>query len=141
MADYGLKRNGSGYRDETAYRAFMSMAKPGDVWTAGDGHKKVLILKNQGAYCNCLTLIDTHKHDRMMEIRSALVYHTDPAMLEYLFCDKLGAFVERLPADEFDRVLEEVEAALYFGRKGADKGHRKECHELLDKILDRVGAK
>lgn len=31
MADYGLKRNGSGYKDETAYKAFMSMAKSGEV--------------------------------------------------------------------------------------------------------------
>lgn len=136
-----MGKNGSGYKDETAYKALMGMAKPGDVWTAGDGHKKVLILKNQGAFVNCLTLVDTQKHSRMMEINSAGTFYSDPAMIEYLFCERLGTFVQRLPADEFDKVFEAVEEALAFGRKKVDQDHRRECHELLDKILDRAGAR
>lgn len=140
MADYGMTRNASGYRDDTAYKALMGMAKPGDVWTAKDGRQKVLILKNQGSFCNCLRLVDSQVHQRCIEVNSAGAMYTDPAMLQYLFNEYLGTFVQRLPASEFDRVLDAVEDALTFRAKGARKSRRLECHELLDKILDRVGA-
>lgn len=143
MAYFGMSKNGSGYKDETAYKALMGMAKPGDVWTAGDGREQVLILKNQGSFVNCLTLADARKHEHMMEVNSAGTYYTNPAMVKYLFCEKLGTFVQRLPADEFDRVLETVEEALRFprlkySRKGKTEKQRQECHALLDKILDRA---
>lgn len=140
MADYGLKRNGSGYKDETAYKAFMSMAKSGEVWTANDGREKVLILKNQGTFCNCLTLTDNDKREGSMEIISAGTMYTNPGMVKYLFNSRLGAFVQKLPATEFKKVAEAVEDALSISPKRVNTDHRKECHELLDKILDRVGA-
>lgn len=140
MADYGMKRNGSGYKDETAYKAFMSMAKAGEVWTANDGRERVLILKNQGSFCNCLTLKDDDKHEGNMEIISAGLMYTNPGMVKYLFNSRLGSFVQKLPATEFDAVVQAVEDALSIGRKKVDKDHRRECHELLDKILDRAGA-
>lgn len=139
MADFGLNRNGSGYYDETAFKAFMGIAKPGDIWTVSDG-KNVLILKNQGTFCNALTLLDTYKHSRMMEVNSAGTYYTDPAMLMYLFNEKLGRFVQRLPEDEFAKVREAVEDAMGFGRKAVEVDKRKEVHDLLDMILDKVGA-
>lgn len=140
MAYFSMGKNGSGYRDETAYKALMGMAKPGDVWSAGDGREQVLILKNQGSFVNCLTLAETKRHENMMEVNSAGTYYTNPAMVKYLFCEKLGTFMQRLPADEFDKVLEAVEDALRFNRPGKTAKHRRECHELLDKVLDRVGA-
>lgn len=170
MADYGLKRNGSGYKDETAYKAFMGMAKSGEVWTANNGREQVLILKNQGTFCNCLTLTDKSNDNQCIEIiisghprlqepvlatldhckqRSALVgeadlhagtMYTNPGMVKYLFNSWLGTFVQKLPASEFEKVREAVEDALSIGRKAVDKDHRKECHDLLDKILDKVGV-
>ena len=143
MAEFGMMRNGSGYKDETAYKAFMSMAKGGEVWTANDGREKVLILKNQGTFCNCLTLTDVDKHNDGLEIVSAGRMYTNPAMVKYLLNSRLGAFVQKLPATEFARVVQAVEEALSIPLKPADKAvdHRRECHELLDKILDRVGAR
>lgn len=141
MAYYGMSKNGSGYRDETAFKALMGMAKPGDVWTVEDS--KVLILKNQGAYCNCLTLIPEKKCERMIEIVSGETFYTDPGMVRYLFNERLGVFAQRLPADEFDNVLGAVEEALRFPRLRISRvkksmQHRQECHALLDKILDRT---
>ena len=137
MADYGLKRNGSGYYDETAYKAFMGMAKAGDIWTANDGREEVLILKNQGTLCNCLTLTDKSMDKQCIEIVSAGTMYTNPSMVKYLFNSRLGTFVQRLPADEFAKVMEAVEDALGFGKRD----RRKEAHALLDMILDKVGAK
>ena len=138
MADYGLTRNGSGYKDETAYRAFMSMAKAGEVWTANNGREQVLILKNQGTFCNCLTLTDKSGDKNCIEIISAGTMYTNPGMVKYLFNSWLGTFVQRLPEDEFAKVREAVADAMGFGKKTIDR--RKECHDLLDAILDKVGA-
>lgn len=136
MADYGMCYNGSGYRDETAYKAIMGAAKPGDIWT--EGEKLVLILKNQGAFCNVLMLREEQTHSRMIEIISGKRFYTDPAMVKFTFCERLGQYVQRLPKDEIARVLEEVSTALDFAIK--PKSKREACHALLDEILDRTGA-
>ena len=137
MADFGLNRNGSGYYDETAYKVFMGIAKSGDIWTTGNGQSVVLILRNQGTLCNVLTLLDTHKHSKMMEINGMETYYTDPSMIHYLFNERLGQFVQRLPEDEFAKVREAVEEVMGFGGKAVDR--RAEAHALLDMILDRAG--
>lgn len=136
MTDYGMARNGSGYKDETAYKAIMGAAKPGDIWTEGD--KLVLILRNQGAFCNVLMLREENVHSRMIEIISGKVFYTDPAMIKFTFCERLGQYVQRLPRDEFARVLDEVANALNF-EAVKPKDRRTMCHELLDKILDKGG--
>ena len=137
MADFGLNRNGSGYYDETAFKAFMDIAKPGDIWTVND-EKNVLILQNQGTFCNVLTLLDTHKHSRMMEINGMVTYYTDPAMVHYLFNEKLGRFVQRLHEDEFAKVREAVAGEMGFGEQHMNV--RLDAHALLDAILDKVGG-
>lgn len=52
MADFGAYKNGEGYADPTAYEAVRGMAKLGEIWTYKD--KEVLIVRNQGTYCNIL---------------------------------------------------------------------------------------
>lgn len=142
MADYGLKRNGSGYYDETAYKAFMGMAKAGDIWSANDGREDVLILKNQGTFCNCLTLTLKSEDKQCIEIKGPYPHprHTNPGMVKYLFHSRLGRFIGRLPEIEFDAVREAVEDAMGFAGKVVEVDKRKEVHDLLDMILDKVGA-
>lgn len=138
MAYFGLNRNGSGYFDSTAYKAIMGMAKAGDIWTANDGRDEVLILRNQGTFCNCLSLTDRSNDNQCIEIVSAGMMYTNPGMVRYLFNNRLGTFVQRLPDDEFQKVREAVAETLGFGGKAAIR--RKEAHDLLDMILDRVGG-
>lgn len=139
MADYGLARNGSGYYDETAYKAFMGMAKAGDIWTANDGREEVLILRNQGTFCNCLTLTNKSMDKQCIEVVSAGTMYTNPGMVKYLFNSRLGAFVQRLPASEFEKVREAVEDAMGFRKPEVKIDKQAIAHELLDMILDRVG--
>lgn len=141
MAYFGMYKNGSGIKDVTAYKAFCGMAKPGDIWMAGDGREKVLILKNQGSYCNCLTVLDRDAGDQCIEINSAGTMYTNPGMVKYLFFDRLGAFVQRLPETEFDKVLEAVGTTLDFGTGRKFDRNRQDMHELLDRIIDRVEAR
>ena len=139
MAAFGLNRNGSGYYDETAYKAFMGMAKAGDIWTTFDGREEVLILRNQGTLCNCLSLTDKSNDPQCIEILSAGTMYTNPSMVKYLFNQRLGTFVQRLPEDEFAKVLETVEDVLGFRKPETKIDKRQIAHELLDMILDMVG--
>lgn len=138
MAYFGMNRNGSGYFDSTAYKAIMGMAKAGDIWTVDNGREEVLILKNQGTFCNCLSLMDMCRDDQCIEINSAGMMYTNPGMVKYVFNQRLGAYVQRLPDDEFQKVREAVAETLGFGWKAAIR--RKEAHDLLDMILDRAGG-
>ena len=136
MADFGLNRNGSGYYDETAYKAFMSMAKPGDIWTTFDGREEVLILRNQGTLCNCLSLTDKASDARCIEVDGG---YTNPGMVKYLFNQRLGRFVRKIPDGEFAGIMEAVEDALGFRKPEVKVDKRAIAHELLDMILDKVG--
>ena len=101
MADYGLNRNSEGYSDPTAAEAIKSMAKPGEIY--GYKGREVLVVKNQGGYCNILTLsYDPGKDKNSIEVAGR---YTTPGKLSYAFSDKLGAMVERITKDEYDFVL------------------------------------
>lgn len=137
MADFGLNRNGSGYYDETAYKAFMGMAKAGEIWTTFDGREEVLILRNQGTLCNCLPLTDKASDARCIEVDGA--GYTNPGMVKYLFNQRLGRRVAILPEGEFAQIREAVEDALGFRKPEVKIDKREIAHELLDMILDRAG--
>ena len=57
MTNVSMKYNGSGYYDETPYKATMQMAKAGEIWTSDTG-KEFLILKNHGTLCTVLHLLN-----------------------------------------------------------------------------------
>lgn len=168
MAEFGLNRNGSGYYDETAYKAFMGMAKAGDIWTTFDGREEVLILRNQGTLCNCLSLTDKAGDARCIEIdlghppaqdrvlttladckqSTALVgkadlyglRYTNPSMVKYLFHQRLGKFVRKIPDGEFAQIMEAVWDAMGFRKPEVKADKRAIAHDLLDMILDKVGG-
>lgn len=138
MADFGLNRNGSDYYDETAYKAIMGMAHAGEIWTTMDGREEVLILRNQGTFCNCLTLTDRLRDKQCIDICGR--GYTNPGMIKYLFNDRLGQRTALLPADEFETIRDAVEDAMGFKKQDVEIDKRKEVHDLLDMILDKVGA-
>lgn len=112
--DYDMKRNGSGYYDETPAKAFEGMAKPGEIWTVGHGagEKEILVIKNHGKFCNVLNLLNKSKDKNCIEIIGHTVRCTDPRLLAYQFSDNLAQFVHALSEDEFEKVLDEIEYAL-----------------------------
>lgn len=152
MSEFTMSRNGSGYYDETAYKAFKDMAKSGEIWThyAGDREREVLIVKNHDTVCTVLSLIAECKSKNCMEITSRELKYTDPRMLQYVFNESLGNYVKTLPEEEFARVVEEIERALQIDMKKEAKeakaeekpvisdGIYKQLYEsLIDKLIDK----
>lgn len=109
MQDYGLYRNSEGYSDPTAAEAIKGMAKPGEIWKYKG--REVLIVKNQGAYSNILTLSTILGKDKTaIEVAGR---YTTPGKLNYAFNERLGAMVERITPEELKAVLMAIEDSLH----------------------------
>lgn len=110
MTENNLKRNGEWYNDPTPYNAF-SEVREGEIYTVGE--KEVLVVRVHDGYANVLMLVDDKPVRNHIEVQSRSKKYTIPSMLSYLFTDRVGwGFIKRLPDDEFETVLREVEAAL-----------------------------
>lgn len=105
MAEYGAYKNSEGYADPTAYEAIRGMAKPGEIWTYKE--REVLIIKNQGSFCNILQLGSYKKG--CVEVAGR---YAQPGMLSYAFSDLLSECVEKLTDADFASICEDVAEAL-----------------------------
>lgn len=68
MDNRDLKRNASGYYDETPYKAMTTGPKPGDVWVRQDGANMLVIAVN-GSICNTLRMNVTPKDANSIEVK------------------------------------------------------------------------
>lgn len=114
MADFGAYKNGEGYADPTAYEAVRGMAKPGEIWSYKD--KEVLIVRNQGTYCNILQLGPFKKGSVDVAGRYA-----NPGMLSYAFNDMLTECVWKVSNEEFEAICDEIAEALNLGKSHGER--------------------
>lgn len=105
MAEYGAYKNSEGYADPTAYDAIRGMAKPGEIWKYKE--REILIIKNQGSYCNILQLGSYKKGSIEVAGRYA-----QAGMISYAFNDLLSECVEKLTDADFASICEDVSEAL-----------------------------
>ncbi|MBO5957518.1 MAG: hypothetical protein J6Q39_08185 [Bacteroidales bacterium] len=116
MVDFKMSRNGSGYYDETAYRAINEMAKPGEIWSylTNNGFRKdVLIIKNHGTFCSALSLVDEDSSESI-EVRGLNNFskYTDPRMVQYIYNSNLAQRIALVDIEEFDEILKFISNAL-----------------------------
>ena len=121
MQDYGLNRNSEGYADPTAAEAIKGMAKPGEIWKYKG--REVLIVKNQGGYCNILTL--STAPGKSKEWVNVAGRYTTPGKLNYAFNDRLGVMVERITDDELLDIMLEIDYALFGANKAINENNFK----------------
>lgn len=113
MDRYGdMKRNASGYYDETPYKALTGMYNPGEIWTHTNSGNEVLILKDHDGFCTVLRLVDEEGKAGCISIVSRALKYTHPGMVQYVFNTQLGMMVKKLPDEEFKAVQEAVARAL-----------------------------
>lgn len=111
MSDFGIKRNASGYYDETAYKAITKGPKPGEIWTHRTIDDYVLVLARDERVCSMLKLDDKFREGKIV-VRARAQMYTDPLKLSYCFHDQLGAYVKTLPDKEFVGVKKIVAETL-----------------------------
>lgn len=140
-----MKRNGSGYYDETPVKTgFFGGPQAGEIWESTMG-KEFLILKNHDGYCSTLALND-NPHPQTMEVVSRTLKHTNPGMVGYTFNNQLSAFVKTVPEETYLDIMQAVGERLGVKIKvSADAGEgtldlRGEC-ERLERLNDQWRAK
>lgn len=107
MIEYDMKRNGSGYYDETPVKAgLFSGPQAGEIWQSTFG-KEFLILKNHGGYCTTLALND-NPHPQTIEVVSRTVRHTNPGMVGYSFNNSLKEFIKAIPEEKYMDITQAV---------------------------------
>lgn len=93
MKDFGIRKNGSNYYDETAYMALSSKPKPGEIWTHNTHSDYILILSSNGHVSACLKLDDKPREGKIT-VRARTIMYTDPIKVCYVFHDLLGGICE-----------------------------------------------
>lgn len=111
MKDADLKRNASGYYDETAYKAITAPPKAGEIWVNKDGTKCWLILKNNGPACSTL-LLGKEEKENSIKVMGRVTMYTNPVMIGYTFTVYITTFVKTIPADKLAEVQKAVGEAL-----------------------------
>ena len=117
-----IRRNGSGYIDQTAYKAILNAEKGekkmeyqrGEIYEAkkNDGtFMEVVILAVHEETCTILQLSDNVLEGSFKVIAKGEKY-TSAYRIGYVFKDKIRTFIRRLKDEEFSEVMEHVRDSL-----------------------------
>lgn len=106
-----MYRNVSDYIDETASKATLSMQRPGEIWTSTRGDE-YLILSAHPGHCQVLKLCEYEPTGRCIPVTSRCMRYTCPSMVQYMTGNMFQDYVNTVPADEYQRVMQAVAEAL-----------------------------
>lgn len=135
-----MKRNASGYYDETPYKAVLGNCEAGDVLESGM-NKVYLILKNHGKFSTALALFSTINPATnttyevvVDESGNSRRYYTNPAMIQYVFNDIFMNRAGTLEQDDFLGLMETVGENLGVTIK-VSKAETDEQAKLIDELI------
>lgn len=111
MKEFDIKRNASGYYDDTAYKAMTTDPKPGEIWLHGTSGHYLLIISNINGVCSTLRLTDRERPDAI-KVTFRTPMYTTPIMIGYCFATVLSQYVKSVTEEEFQAVRYGVADAL-----------------------------
>jgi len=140
-----MLRNGSGYVDMTAYEG-MTKANPGEIWTQADRDEDYWVLLAVNGNVATALKLTNREFDGSVPVVCREVMYTNPAMLGYLFHNRLGCYVKTLPKKEFEAVQKAVADALGFAASvdedaedlWLENAKLREDHDSMKKMLEEV---
>ncbi len=113
MKDADLKRNASGYYDETCYKGITAPPKPGEIWQNKKGQRVLIINSNAKVASTLLLTTNTEAAECPIPVTAGdKVLYTDPIMIGYALVRSLDAFVMKAKPEEFHVVRKEIGKAL-----------------------------
>lgn len=157
--DYELLRNGSGYKDYTAYQAMTNCLKgyknmrQGEILETEkqDAIGYVVIIADHGNFNTGLYLYDEPGFgDGSIEIKTNKIMYADPRMVSFVHSDRLKKLVRKLNEDKLQEIRLKVGKALGFSnivQENSEKNNleielitaEKEVYkELYEKLLEAV---
>ena len=116
MKDAELKRNASGYYDETPYKAITAPPSPGEIYKHTMYSDYVLILASNEKFSVVLKLDDKPRDGKIpVHIRGKrtnTIMYTDPMKVGYLFHDLRGAYKWTLTDTDMNYIRNKVAKGL-----------------------------
>ena len=112
MDNRDLKRNASGYYDETLYKAMTTGPKPGEIWTHNTSGAYMLVVANVGGVCVTLRINDNARDERSLPVTARTEMWANPQFIGYCFNSMLGQFVKMANKDEFEAVKSGIAEVL-----------------------------
>lgn len=128
MMEDDMKRNGSGYYDETPVKSgVLTGPQPGEIWEDTNG-KLFLILKNQSGYSNVLAMQGNTAHDDNIAINTEMgIFFVNPGMVRFLLGRDKGRYIYTIPLDKHMEIMEAVSDRLGVTiRVSGSNGHNLE---------------
>lgn len=128
MMEDDMKRNGSGYIDETPVKSgVLTGPQPGEIWEDTNG-KLFLILKNQSGYSNVLAMQGNTAHDDNIAINTEMgIFFVNPGMVRFLLGRDKGRYIYTIPLDKHMEIMEAVSDRLGVTiRVSGSNGHNLE---------------
>ena len=117
-----LRRNGSGYIDQTAYKAIrnvegvkeMHEIKRGEIWKVEykDGLEFAVVLSVKYEICNVLILKDKSTRMDDIEVNAQGIRYANPSVISNKHNRAFKTFVRSLKDEEFSRIMRGVMNAL-----------------------------
>lgn len=119
-----IRYNGSGYYDETAYKAIKNTDRggitsmeynKGEIWeieTANGSTREVLLVQCFDDYAAALTLTDYQPNHTYMQIKSQDLKYMDCGRLGYVFYDKFVKFIRMVSDEELKEIQYRIASAL-----------------------------
>lgn len=109
-----IRRNASGYYDETAFKAIQAITKApkaGEIWMDSTGSKTYLVLQSRKSVCSTL-LLGTENKENSIVVMARVPMYTDPIMIGYTFSSMLTQYVKTVTEDSMETVKKAVARAL-----------------------------
>lgn len=137
MKDNDLKRNASGYYDETCYKGITAPPKAGEVWQYKMTGAYMLVLGGNEKVSSCLKLVKNFAVFESPNIIPVTIgeeeWYTDPVMIGYTFNDKLDGYITKLTADQLAAVQKAV--GKYLGITAHSDVPHDHVNALEEKVL------
>lgn len=110
--DMDMRKNASGYYDETAYKAMTTGPKAGEIWTHNTSGAYMLVVANVGGVYVTLRINDNARDANSLPVMVRTQMWVNPQFLGYCFSTMLGQFVKLANKDEFEAVKSGIAEAL-----------------------------
>lgn len=140
MMEDDMKRNGSGYYDETPVKSgVLSGPQAGEIWETRMG-KPYLILKSNKTFCTVLALQD-EKRDDNIEVMGRSIMYTNPALVCYCFNTAWCEYIKTVPEEKYLDIMQAVGERLGVTIKvsneadgGSAPNYKGMCEELRHQL-------
>ena len=120
-----IRKNGSGYYDETAYKAIRGLHRPGEIWVRNTDNRQVLVLAQHRSFCTVLQLSDhPDQYGDKIPLNGSGTQYAHPGKIMYMYNDLFGQYVRKMDSRDFKGVQQAVAQALAIPLDGQKGGGR-----------------